>query len=376
MIEFLSQIDVFEWTMIGLLFVLLSLAIFLLIVYANGNKHGQEIVPSIKNLPGVSVLICAHNEEKNLMNNLPVILEQNYPNFQVIVVNDASWDGTHTIIETFQRKYKNLHLVTIEETSHRKPGKKLPMTIGIKAAVHDYILCTDADCVPISDRWIEHMVQPVLRGSKVVLGYSPSKKETGWGKAFSRFDSLLTAASYLSWARAGLAYMGVGRNLLYSKELFHSLGGFKSHYHITSGDDDLFVNMVSKRTKVAVVDSKESIVYTKGQSSFIRFFRQKKRHFTTGVRYRFIHKVILTLPWLFHVLFLSSFILNLLLGNWLIACVCLAVYFSVRWLIWFSYGKKLLAKSEAFLLPFYEMLTLILYPVIWIAQKFRPVKGW
>ena len=376
MIQYFLPISVFEWIMLGLLFMLLVLALVQIVPYNKGYKKQQAAALNTTNLPSVSVLICAHNEGTNLMNNLPVILEQKYPKFQVIVVNDASWDSTAEVVETFQKKYKNLHLVTIEETSHRKPGKKLPITIGMKAAEHDYILCTDADCTPISENWITEMVQPVLEGKQVVVGYSPCKKEIGFGKKFSRFDSLLTASTYLSWARAGVPYMGVGRNLLYSKKLFHQVGGFKKHYHITSGDDDLLVNMLSKTEKIGVVDSPGSIVVTQGQSSFARFFRQKKRHFTTGVRYRFGHKVLLSFPWFLSVFFGLSILVNIFVGNLIWAALSLVLYLIIRWGIWLSYGKKLKAKQEVILMPFYEILTLALYPAIWVAQKIRPLKGW
>src|ERR1043166_4490946 len=95
----------------------------------------------------VSVIICARNESKNLTKHLPAILSQDYPNYQVVVVNDCSFDDSEVILEKFEAQYPKLKVVTIHEQEKYEHGKKFALTLGIKAAVHELLLLTDADCV-------------------------------------------------------------------------------------------------------------------------------------------------------------------------------------------------------------------------------------
>ncbi|MEY3399319.1 MAG: hypothetical protein RL220_1913, partial [Bacteroidota bacterium] len=119
------------------------------ILHFFGKISGRKAIENSggKELP-VSVIICARNEEKNLREHIPVLMEQDYPEFEVIVVNDSSWDDTDAILNAFHVHYPNLRIVTLDEEKQNLQGKKFALTLGIKAAKYDTILLTDADCVP------------------------------------------------------------------------------------------------------------------------------------------------------------------------------------------------------------------------------------
>src|SRR5688572_24865485 len=105
-------------------------------------------------LPAISVIVCARNEEDNLFKNLPAILEQDYPRFEVIVVNDMSIDESKHIIQAYQKQYNHLRFVEIEKNRHRTFGKKMPLTIGIKGAQYEHLVMIDADCYPAGKQWL------------------------------------------------------------------------------------------------------------------------------------------------------------------------------------------------------------------------------
>src|ERR1043166_9402215 len=190
----------------------------------------------------VSVIIAARNEYHNLEKNLKSILEQAYPEFEVIVVNDCSWDDSQKLLEYYQEVYPHLNICKLVEQEKYPTNKKFALTIGIKAAKYDYLAFTDADCVPESSQWLRLMQSQFTPSKEIVLAYSPYKKQPGFLNLFIRFEASFTALSYFSAALAGNAFMGVGRNLAYTKDLFFRNKGFASHQHILSGDDDLFVN--------------------------------------------------------------------------------------------------------------------------------------
>ena len=192
---------------------------------------------------GVSVVICAHNEYHHLKESLPLILEQDYPDFEVLVVNHSSDDDTHYLLNELEERHPHLKIISIKEDLNFFSGKKFPLSIGIKSAKHDMVLLTDADCKPASRYWIRQMQSAFTPKTEVVLGYGPYNRSPGLLNKLIRFDTAHIAIQYLSYALAGIPYMGVGRNLSYLKQVFYKNNGFISHYRIRSGDDDLFINL-------------------------------------------------------------------------------------------------------------------------------------
>ncbi|MFW6370156.1 MAG: glycosyltransferase [Bacteroidota bacterium] len=180
----------------------------------------------------VSVIICAKNEVKNLQNNLPAILEQKYKDFEVIVVDDGSEDNTLEVLHGFKQKYKHLKFTSIAENNRFTHGKKLAITVGIKAAKNEWLLFTDADCAPASEYWISGMQQAFTDEAEIVLGYGGYRREKGLLNLIIRFDTMVIAINYLSAALARMPYMGVGRNMAYRKQLFFKNKGFANHYHL------------------------------------------------------------------------------------------------------------------------------------------------
>ncbi|WP_140937720.1 glycosyltransferase [Sphingobacterium lumbrici] len=241
----------------------------------------------------VSVIICARNEQENLKNFLPAILQQDYPNFEVIVVNDYSDDETKWVLQDFGRKYNHLKIVDIKEHIKLKHSKKFALTMGIKAAQYDHLLLTDADCQPQSPHWLSEMAGAFTEGKEIVLGYSPYFKTKGFLNKLIRFETTHTAISYLSYALKRNTYMGVGRNLAYTKSLFFKGKGFNAHMHIKSGDDDLFVNHNATKKNVNIAIHPDAHVYSLAKSTWKSYYKQKARHAGASIAYKKKHQYML-----------------------------------------------------------------------------------
>ena len=276
------------------------------------KKVGIKTVLSDQVLP-VSVVICARNETENLQQNLPFILNQDYPDFEVVVVNDCSGDGSSHILDHFKTEYPNLKIVTVTESRHFKTGKKFALTMGIKAAKNEYLLLTDADCRPASDQWVRLMQQGFIAGKELVLGYSPYQKTSGFLNTFVRFETVKTAISYLSSALNNKPYMGVGRNLAYTKSLFFGAKGFAAHMHLLSGDDDLFVNQNANRLNTAVQIQAGAYTFSETKTSLGAYYRQKKRHMGVGKYYKRKNRILLTLDALSGFIFFTLLVVLLCL---------------------------------------------------------------
>ncbi|CAA6826448.1 MAG: N-acetylglucosaminyltransferase (EC [uncultured Aureispira sp.] len=244
--------------------------------------------------PAVSIVICARNEAANLQKNLESILLQDYPIFEVVVVNDNSSDGSLGVLRVLESQFAHLQVVNIEKKEGK--GKKAALTKGIQSAKYSWILLTDADCRPISSSWIRKMSQQAaFNKSAIVLGYGPYEALETWLNRWVRFETIYVAIQYFSFALWKMPYMGVGRNLMYQKALFLQEKGFEQHQHITSGDDDLFVNAVANHKNTTICLDNESFMYSEAPRSWKALYHQKTRHYSSSSSYKLKHKVLLAL---------------------------------------------------------------------------------
>lgn len=234
----------------------------------------------------VSVIIAARNEAVNLSKYLTAFLTQDYPDYEVVVVNDCSYDESEDILKEFQATYPRLKVVTIAEQAKYPTGKKFALTLGIKAAEHNVLLFSDADCYPASPQWIRQMQKQYIDKTEIVLGYGAYAREKSLLNIFIQYDNVLTALQYLSHAIAGRAYMGVGRNLSYYRSLFFFHKGFVSHIKHLSGDDDLFVNQASTALNTRISIEPEAYTISLPKKTWGAWHRQKNRHYSTGKFYR------------------------------------------------------------------------------------------
>jgi glycosyltransferase involved in cell wall biosynthesis len=301
----------------------------------------------------VSVIICARNEEANLRRHLPAILEQDYPYFEVVVVNDCSYDDTHLLLKELGSRYPNLKIVTIAEHERYKHGKKFAVTLGIKAASHDILLFTDADCRPASPAWVGQVAANFEAGTEIVLGYSPYERLPGWLNKLIRFETFYTALSYLSCALCGNPYMGVGRNLAYRKELFFRGKGFASHMHIPSGDDDLFVNQNATATNTAIEISQDAQLISIPKTTFRAYSEQKIRHYGAGKAYKTRHKRLITLQFAsalaFYLPAIALFFIQPAWWPWFLGAIVFR--WIVQWIAYIPVFRKLSCSDLAPWLP-------------------------
>ena len=284
--------------------------LYYLLIYSKLIYYKYSI-NEIPKLP-VSVIICARDEAANLKKFLPSILTQDYPDFEVIVVNDCSIDNTEIVLNGFCQIYPNLRYTTIKKDNKFTHGKKLAQTVGIKSAKNEILIFTDADCYSVNNKWIEKIQQNFIPETEVVLGYGGYIKNKTLLNKLIRYDTIFIAMQYFSFALSGFPYMGVGRNLAYRKSVFFKNKGFASHFNLDSGDDDLFVNEVSDKNNTRIEISIESHTKSLPKTTFKQWIWQKIRHNTTFRYYKPLHKKLLAGEILSRIFFYCSFIFLLI----------------------------------------------------------------
>lgn len=257
---------------------------------------GGKKPPANKSLlPPASVVISARNEAVHIKHNLQLVLEQDYPVFEVIVVDDCSWDSTLTVLQEMQKEYPRLKVLEIREDQVLKHGKKLALTIAIKSAQYEHLVFTDADCYPATKNWLIQIMEVFDEKTEIVLGYGAYSNKKGLLNKMIRMDTFRIGFQYLSLAVAGMAYMGVGRNMAYRKSFFLKQKGFSPFSQIPSGDDDLFVNKSATRQNTRIAAGKECITFSESKNTLKEWIQQKKRHVSTAQYYTPFSKFIIGL---------------------------------------------------------------------------------
>ena len=321
----------------------------------------------------VSIIICARDEAANLARHLPGVLVQTYPStHEVIVVNHNSQDETRYLLEEFKKSFKGLHIVNLEQEAKGIPGKKYPLSIGIKEAKYEILLMTDTDCVPASEYWLQKMQDAYSEGVEVVLGYGAYNKRPGFLNKLIRFETFHSALQYFSYALAGLPYMGVGRNLSYKKGLFFQNKGFSSINHVLSGDDDLFINQVAHKDNINVVLDPEAFTLSEPKKTFSEWIRQKNRHFSTGKYYKPVHKFLLGLYSVSHFFFYPLLILSLVY-NWQVSLGIFALRLISQAIVYYKAMHKFNEKDLFAWWWLFDMWMFIYYcifaPALWRRPK-------
>jgi glycosyltransferase involved in cell wall biosynthesis len=329
------------------------------------------------NFPPVSIVISARNEYLNLERNLPLLFSQDYPDFEVVVVNDCSDDGSEEMLTDMARKEPKLKLVHIRQSLNFFQGKKFPLSIGIKSAKSEFLLLTDADCAPTSNQWIRSMVSTYHEKTEIVLGYGPYQKKAGLLNLLIRFDTLHIGMQYLSYALAGAPYMGVGRNLSYRKSLFLKNKGFTSHYNISSGDDDLFVAKVAKKKNTRIVIHEDSRTYSVPSKNIASWIWQKRRHLSTGKYYSVGMKFRLGLYNLVQFTFYAACAgLFFLPIHFVFPTAMLGFRLINQYIIFGASSKRLGEKSLWLIAPFAELFFMFFNPIIVFSNIFSKSVRW
>jgi poly-beta-1,6-N-acetyl-D-glucosamine synthase len=323
----------------------------------------------------VSVIVCARNEAENLKKNIPRILNQNYHSFELLVVNDGSTDETENILLESYMESSTLRRLNVKDKPEGS-GKKYALAKGIEASSYELLLLTDADCEPVNNNWIDGMQKGIRGPIEIVLGYAPYFKKKGFLNLFIRYETVYTAIQYLSFALIGLPYMGVGRNLAYKKKLFFQTGGFSTHEHLLSGDDDLFINTAAHTHNTAICIDKQTFVYSEPETTWTSYFRQKSRHLTTGKHYKRTHQAILGTLSLGHILHM--------LGGFILICkfsiIFVLLIYVARMLIVLMIMRPILKKLDETSLwkwiPLLDVVFVIYLLVFAPVLLFRKHKQW
>lgn len=254
-------------------------------------RRWKPFVPEAPPRASVTVLVCARNEAANLRKHLPLWLAQDYPDFEILVIDDASEDESPELLAGWAARHPRLRVLRIPEKI--SAGKKAALELGLRHSGREWVLLTDADCRPAGPEWIRFMLAELKSDTELVLGYGAASAPKTWVGIWYQFETFYTGVQYLGLALAGQPYMGVGRNLLYRRKSALAALGLVAGSDLPGGDDDLLVNRIAKAGNTRVALHSASFTFTEAPPDWPAWLRQKSRHFSTGKYYRWQHRVLL-----------------------------------------------------------------------------------
>ncbi len=325
------------------------------------NFKKQKEKKQSDDFPPLSVIIVTKDSGKALKENLPLILEQDYPQFEVIVINDKSAGEDENILKLLGNNYHHLYYSFIPETARYISRKKLGIAMGIKASRYEWIVVTEPQCKPMSNQWLKSLATHFSPETDIVLGYSNYIQNKEKFARHIRLDSMFQAMRYLGRAASGHPYMGIGRNLAYRKSLYLSHKGFTTQLNLQRGDDDLFINAVTHAQNTKVALSPESFIRIPVPSYKRVWFEDKVNALVTGHYYRGNARIFNSIEtWtcaLFHLLTLTGLIYCILNRAWIETGII-----GAGWLIRFVSYMTVMKQTSNDLqedfccsLPFYDL---------------------
>ena len=335
----------------------------------------QTVTP--KRVP-ISVIVCAKNEAENVANFVPLLAEQNYSDYEIVLIDDASSDDTLELFEAFEKQYSNVKLVKVENNEAFWGNKKFALTLGIKAAKYEYLLFTDADCYPKTTEWITEMSAHFTKEKTIVLGYGAYERIKGsFLNKIIRFETLLTATQYFSWAKLGKPYMGVGRNMAYKREEFFKTNGFIEHMKIRSGDDDLFINEASNAKNTTICYTPESFTFSMPKTTFKDWFTQKRRHVATAKHYKPFDRTQLAIFYGSQLLFIVLPIILLAFQfQWIVVTSLIGFRYLFAWLSMGFAAGKLKEKDVMYWFPVIEIILIFTQLNVFVTNTFSKPVQW
>ena len=383
----LLENNLFASILVGILF---FCAVVLCIYYFRLLKiKTDKSSPDLNDQRPISIVIATRNEHDQLRQNLPFFLDQNHPNFEVVVVIDDSDKDLVYIISEFEKLYSNLKVVSFEWSTNFFVSRKFAESVGIKSATHDRILLSHISTRPASPEWVSQMSKTLSNNKKIVIGYHTLASKISLLNAFIRFDTFFYTLRYLRATLSGHPFTASSKNLAFDRSLFYEAKGVAKFYNVNTGDEDMFVNKASTSTNTTIEINPNAFI--KGQEivSFSEWFAKKVRHrvlireFKTFNRLGFaIHDLFLVLFYMISFVILGCFFLSkttvfvVPVELLMISGGIILLKLIVQWAVFKQIMGRFKERGFLLLIPVFDFMNLLILPVLLFTGLFTKRITW
>jgi glycosyltransferase involved in cell wall biosynthesis len=337
----------------------------------------------------ISVVIATRNEHDQVRQNLPFFLDQNYANFEVVVVIDDSDKDLVYIMNEFEKRYSNLKIVSFDWARNFFVSRKFAESVGIKSATHDRILLSHISTRPASPEWISQMSNTLSDNKKIVIGYYTLASKTSLLNAFVRFDTFFYTLRYLRAAISGNPFTADSRNLAFDRSLFHETKTVARFYNVNTGDEDMFVNKAATADNTTIEIHPNAFVKGQEAINFGDWFSKKIRHRVLLREFKAANRLGLAIhDWfmaLFYLVLFAIFgcsflpttsIFDVPLELLMIAGGIVLLKLLAQWIVFKRIMSRFKERGFLLLIPVFDLMKLILLPVLLFVGLFTKRITW
>lgn len=317
----------------------------------------------------VSVIVYIKNQEKLLNGFIPKLIAQNHSNFELIFVNNASYDNTLEVLEYFEKNHNNIKIVDVENNEAFWGSKKYALTLGIKKAFHKNLLFITPSVVELSENWITETSGLLSEENEIIIGYNNFQKSKGFLSRLMRYSRLQSCIQNFGIGSYSKPYRAWQNNLGFSSELFFENNGYSSHMNVAHETENLFLKEAATTKNTVLASSKNSITYNQNPG-FKNWFKNSKErllsvsHYSTGVKFS------LSLFFITQLLFWVGAIAGSIIYQNLLWFALIGIRLLIVGIVVGKSAFKLYEKDLFYLFPLWELLNICLQISIFISNLF------
>ncbi|MBR6904753.1 MAG: glycosyltransferase [Bacteroidales bacterium] len=353
--------------------------VYYYVIYGRFAFHRKKSALGFRDIP-VSVVIVVRDDAALAVQNLPLLLEQQYSSYEIVIVNDRSRDE-HSLqaIREYKDRFPNIKLVDLSTAVSTSRGKKMAISMGVKCATYDHILLTSPDCKPASRLWLSKMAQNFQFQQRIVLGYNTFEKKKGIYSHFLHFDNLISAVQYFAHALMHSTYRGDLNNVAFVRPLFYKQNGFIAYNHLLYGEEDIFIHRASTPNNVAVEFDPDAVTLQQHSPSYGYWRLHKVSLFFTRKFNSLKNRILLSGYELTNLLFYGILALAIVISMHQPLALYIAIGIAVLRIASLYVVMGIAAKKlhETQIIPqllFYDLLFAILTPLLWLSAKLHHKK--
>lgn len=359
-----------------LLYILAALFVILLIFYLgifSSVAFSKPHESNAKRIP-VSVLVYAKNNENELRHLLPILLNQNYHQFELVVINNASTDNTLHLIKEYALMYPNIKVVDVVNNEAFWGSKKYALTLGIKASKHEYLVVIDADKKIHSNNWLVYLTSYFTLNKTVVLGTSFYSKQKGFFNKKFRFGHAMQQLQALSWSKIGKPFSLNTHQIAFKKEDFYNTNGFINHMQKPLFTNEFFINDVASSKNTTICEQGDAMIEVEPllKKDGILFRKQQLEllnNFKGSIAFKI--KAFNFIQVAFFLVALASFIA---FDYWYLTFGIMTLRYVLFWFIFAKMAKKLNYNDLIIFFPILDLLYIILQIQLFFANLFSKTK--
>ena len=337
--------DVAELALLISFVLMFLIQLFYQILMAHFSLSGKKKDKPV-DYPSFSIIVPSRNYEENLRELIPTLLEQDYPEFEVVVVDDCSYDATEWYLNELKLQSNKLKTSRIiQETDF---PNALAITIGIRAASNEWLIFLNPLCRVSGKDWLKSFAEELNPKSEAAFGFVNYTNSYGSMRKFIKYENFDSFILYGSARYLGLSMPITDMNVAYKREQFLSRRGFAAVLDSPFSENELYLNKISNRSNSVYLQNRATAVSFVGDTDWYDGMNFKKKQLLLKKKFTVGQSIFLWTNTISRFVFDISMIALLILSPWRIWVAGIWLIKIIHELVWGIVSMKRLGEKNLF----------------------------